>query len=127
MKLGVMLQYWDTRNDVRLLVAELSQRFEVVLFAQERDQIFFENSPYEVRYVGDRSWFWKRFWGYCFLIFGHIPRSRRNYYADEYFKLESLPPSQRWRIRLVLSLSRISPKFLSFDAYARHLAPQAKA
>ena len=127
MKLGVLVQYWDSRNDVRLLVAELAKHHDLVLYVQERDRKQFENSPYEVRYVGDRSYFWSRFWGYAFLFFGHIPRSRRNYYVDEYFKLEWLTPFQRLRMRLVLSLSRLSPKFFSFDNYIRRLASQAKA
>jgi hypothetical protein len=126
MKLGVLLQYWDTRNDVRLLVAELARRFDVVLLAQERDRKLFENSPYAVRYVGDRSWFWSRFWGYCFLLFGRIPRSRRNYYIDEYFKLEALTTGQKLRVGALLRLSRVLPKWFSFDAYARRLAPQAR-
>jgi hypothetical protein len=98
----------------------------VVLLAQERDRKLFENSPYQVRYVGNRSWFWSRFWSYGFFLFGRIPRSRRNYYIDEYFKLESLPPAQKLRVRTLLGLSRILPKWFSFDAYARRLAPQAR-
>jgi len=127
MKLGVLLQYWDTRNDVRLLVEELARRFDVVLLAQERDRKALEKSPYTVRYVGDRSWFWSRFWGYLFSIFGHIPRSERNYYIDEYFKLEWLKPAQKFRAGLMLQLSQILPKCFSFDAYARQLAGQSCA
>jgi hypothetical protein len=127
MKLGIMLQYWDSRNDVRLLVEELARRYEVVLLAQEKDRKLFKDSRWNVRYMANRGWFWPRFWGYLFMLFGHIPRSQRNYYVDEYFKLEQLPPGQKLRMQLLLGLSRIAPKFLSFEAYARRLASQAKA
>jgi len=126
MKLGVMLQYWDTRNDVRLLVEELARQHQVVLLTQENDRKLFKDSPWPVRYMRKRSWFWPRFWSYIFMFFGHVPRSQSNYYVDEYFKLESLTPRQRLRMRLVLDLSRILPKFFSFDAYARLLAPQVQ-
>ncbi len=126
MKLGVLLQYWDTRNDVRRLVDELSRSHEVVLLAQERDRKFLQDSPYQVRYVGERGWFWRRVWRYLFLLFGHIPRSERNYYIDEYFKTESQPFSQKLRMRAFLALSRRLPKWFSFDALAWRLAPLAR-
>jgi len=126
MKLGVLLQYWDTRNDVRLLVQELSRRYEVVLLAKEQDRKSLSNVPNEVRYVKDGSWFWPRFWSYIFLLFGRIPRSRRNYYIDEYFKMEALPFWQKLRVGVFLGLSRFLPKWFTFDAYACRLASQAE-
>jgi hypothetical protein len=120
LKLGIVIQHYDARNDVRELVDLLAKQHEVVLFAEEqaaRRRGALREASFRKRLrLTDR--FWLQVWNF----FGALPASRNNFLVTELFKLAPLPPLRRAiaaaRLRLRLRL----PSLMSFDFLLDRLA-----
>lgn len=121
LKLGVVIQHYDARNDVREMVDLLAKQHEVVLFAEER-KVRDVTAPCEMRAFQQRTRLTDRFWLQVWNLFGALPASRNNFLVTELFKLAPLPPIRRTiaaaRLRLRLTL----PSFMSFDFLLDRLA-----
>jgi hypothetical protein len=121
LKLGIVIQHYDARNDVRELVDLLARDHEVVLFG-EAAKLRAIQAPCEkrafVQFVGPGA----RVWLQLFNFFGTLPQSRNNFLITELFKLSTVPPVRRaiaaarlrWRMRL--------PSLISFDVLLDRLA-----
>jgi hypothetical protein len=120
-KLGIVIQHYDARNDVRELVDLLATKHEVVLFAEARKLRDVE-ARCEKRAFRQRMRLSDRFWLQLWNFFGTLPASRNNYLVTELFKLAPLPPLRRAiaaaRLRLRLRL----PSLMSFDFLLDRLA-----
>jgi hypothetical protein len=121
LKLGIVIQHYDARNDVRELVDRLAREHEVVLFA-EASKLRDVEAPCEKRAFRQRMRLTDRFWLQVWNFFGALPASRNNYLVTELFKLAPLPPLRRAiaaaRLRLRLRL----PSLMSFDFLLDRLA-----
>lgn len=114
MKLGIVIQHYDARNDVRDLVDLLARDHEVVLFGH-KDKLASIDTRLIRRSFRQKNRPANAFWSQAFNLFGNIPASRANFLVTELFKLASLPPWHRAiaaaRLRLRLGL----PSLVAFD------------
>lgn len=122
MTLAFAVHFFDFRNDVRVLLAELVKRHRIVLLVRPEDEKQIrEQAPEgcEIRLVRERvNSRWNGLWDRLFLQFGKLPKSRQNFYLMEIFKI-SLNPNEAARKR---ALGRLAwrmrlPAVLSYDQY----------
>jgi hypothetical protein len=120
LKLGIVIQHYDARNDVRELVDLLASQHEVVLFASESD-LRSVHSGCERRAFRQRFSVAHRLWQKCFALLGHVPASRDNFFVTELFKLSSVHGPRRWWNAFRLRLRMMLPSLVSFDFYLDRL------
>ncbi len=126
MTLAFAVHFFDFRNDVRVLLAELVQRHTIVLLVRPEDEAQIrEMAPAgcQIRLVRERvASASNALWDRLFLQFGRLPKSRQNFYLMEIFKISINPDAAvrqralarlRWRMRL--------PAWLSYDRYLNNL------
>jgi hypothetical protein len=125
MKIGLAVSFFDFRNDVRKIISELSLHSEVVIFCLARDRQMIEKkipanvANVEVRLIQERrTGLRSRLLEKCFHIFKRLPKSRRNFYLMEHFKI-SLNKNrwQRLYATFMLELSYRLPGIFSYDRY----------
>jgi hypothetical protein len=122
MKIGLAVSFFDFRNDVRKIIAELSRSSEVVVFCLERDKSDIEKripGNVELRLISERrGGLRNRILEKLFQIFKRLPKSRRNFYLMEHFKI-SLNKNrwQRLYAILVLEICYRMPGIFSYDRY----------
>lgn len=112
---GVVLQYYDSRNDVRWLLQELERAANVVVFASAGEAARIEGKHNVRTFQPAPRHYWSALWTRLFRWCGRIPRSRENYYITELTKTSWLPEKEqagaqrrlRWRMRM--------PQVFSFD------------
>lgn len=122
MTLAFAVHFFDFRNDVRVLLAELAKRHRIVLLVRPEDErLIREQAPEgcEIRLVRERvNSRWNALWDRLFLQFGRLPKSRQNFYLMEIFKISLNPDAAArkralgrltWRMRL--------PAVMSYDQY----------
>ena len=94
MKIGFLISFFDFRNDVRIVINELTKTNEVAVFAKtEQVSIFKQHMPdgVECRTIReDTGSFKNRFAERMYLLFKKLPASRNNYYLMETFKSVNL-------------------------------------
>ena len=128
-KLGVIVQYYDFRNDVRRLIAELGERYEVVIFGKAEDAQHIDGR-YEFREIkaAKRS-ARNRLWNAAYLLFGNLPGSKESYYRWRRRNLDSERGGSKVRQqRAILELAVRLPELIDFDTYVQHLdfSPQTR-
>lgn len=121
MKLGIVIQHYDARNDVRELVELLASDHDVVLFGHEQ-KLRDISAPCEKRAFRQHKRFTDRIWLQLFNLFGELPASRNNFLITELFKLCKLSPLRRWIASTRLRLRMHLPSLLSFDFLLDRLA-----
>lgn len=131
MKLGLVVHFFDFRNDVRQWINELSKLHELVLFVRPQDRESIEAMApegLEFRLIEEKkSSFWNRFWEFAFRFLGKLPESRQNYYLMEQFKFSItdnpalIRKASRW-----LDFSMALPKILSYDRFLDQLSYTSK-
>lgn len=126
MKIGLVVHFFDFRNDVRQWINGLSQREEIVLFIRKEDQKSMESllpPNAEVRIIDERkSGIWNKIWEMLFRFLGHLPKSRQNFFLMEQFKISiSATPAQQASAFRLLNLTMRLPKWLSYDAFVNKL------
>ena len=119
-RLGIVIQHYDARNDVRELVALLAREHDVVLFGAAH-KLAPVDCRWEKRAFRQRPRVPHRLWQQLFNLFGELPASRDNYLVTELFKLAALPPARRRLATLRLRLRLLLPTLVSFDALLDHL------
>jgi hypothetical protein len=121
MKLGIVIQHYDARNDVRELVELLARDHDVVLFGAE-EKLRDIKAPCETRAFQQRKRLSDRIWLQLFNLFGELPASRNNFLITELFKLAALPPFRRWIASTRLRLRMHLPSLMPFDFLLDRLA-----
>lgn len=126
MKIGFVVSFFDFRNDVRRVIAEVSKHHEAVIFgrAENRGEIL-RHLPdgLEFRVINERkSSSWNSFWMKAFILFKRIPKSRHNFFLMELFKAShTSDPIVRKKNYAIIEWVRRLPKIISYDAYLKGL------
>ena len=128
MKIGVLASYPDTRRDICDLLNLLSQEHNLVLYARD-----FEAKKFSLLLTAATvitvtpsigfTRFFKILWQFVYLVLGQIPVSRYNYYMTEHIKLlnSGYKKGPKFIQSTLLSLSKITPKIISYDQYLNGL------
>ncbi|MFN0276213.1 MAG: hypothetical protein ACKVPJ_10730 [Chitinophagales bacterium] len=126
MKIGVVLTFFDFRNDVRKVLEIMAYSNEVTVFARSEDQeLISKQLPGKVglRFIKEkiqntRNTILER----LFLLFKKLPKSSQNYFLMEAFKIQNNPnikaQKKGWRI---LRLQKVLPKIFSYQQYIKLL------
>lgn len=121
MKIGLILQHYDRRNDVRKLVALLSEQDEVVLFCRPRD-IHLADDALEARLmVAARNSIRNRVWNGIYSVFGNLPKCEDKFYQWKRRSLASERSKAGLSARVLLEFATRLPTIIDFDRYLRHL------
>jgi len=130
MKIGVLAQYLDTRNDIFEILNILRVEHEIVIYVRQTDlgkiRITIPSSITIVPICtfSTLSKLYLLLWQYIYLVFGRIPASSYNYYMTENVKLQN--PHMRKLQKIAQStlvwLSKKSPHLISYDYYLSRLA-----
>ena len=120
--IGILINHYDARNDIRDLVAEIARSHRVILLSKEKSLTHPLPSGVELRplipkngikiYLGTRFFRW----------FGKLPKSKENYYINELFKLSRLGYIQQKIGILKLRLQRYIPRFIDINKLLRFLS-----
>lgn len=125
MAIGIMLTFFDFRNDVRKVITEMATKAEIVLFIRPEHVSLI--TPYlqlgfTYRIIQEyKPGFRNKLAHLLFLLFRRLPKSRENYFLMEEFKSQSLPPHLKKKAKRALLLQRILPKWMSYDFYLNML------
>ena len=113
--IGILINHYDARNDIRDLVAEIAQSHRVVLLSKENNIKHPLPVGVELRPLVSAHSYKRKFWTRLFIWFGKLPRSRENYYINELFKLGRLSPTQQTFGKIKLNLQMWMPRFMSIN------------
>jgi hypothetical protein len=129
MKIGILAPYLDTRSDICDLLNLLNQDHTIVLYIRDSDMKKFDGLFNDIPLVSIPSvagftTFFQLIWQYLYLLLGRIPVSRYNYYMTERIKLlnSGYKKWPRFVQASLLSLSKITPKIISYDLYLHGLS-----
>ncbi len=121
--IGILINHYDARNDIRDLVAEIARSHRVVLLSKEKSLDHPLPTGVELRPLVSVYLNKRKFWTKLFSWFGKLPRSRENYYINELFKLGRLSPVQQTLGKIKLNLQMWMPRFMSINTLLPILAP----
>ena len=130
MKIGFVVSFFDFRNDVRRVIAEVAKQHEVIIFGrpENRDEIL-RHLPegLEFRLINEKKRsFWNTLWIKIYILFKRIPKSRHNFFLMELFKasLTSDPKILKKNHEIIKWVRRL-PKVISYDFYLKYLQYQS--
>ncbi|MBE9466381.1 hypothetical protein ACFP1I_24545 [Dyadobacter subterraneus] len=124
MKIGVLPHYLDTRKDLVDLLNLLGKEHDVVAYIRESDvqkvgRLLPGITIISIPALTGIFRIFQILGQYTYLLFGQIPASQNNYYLTEHIKL--LNSSYKKWSKLIqsylLSLSKMTPKIISYDQY----------
>ena len=126
MKIGFVVSFFDFRNDVRRVIAQVARHHTVVVFGTARDAaITRRHLPQQssFRVINEKkNTFGNYVWERIYFLFRRIPGSRHNFYLMEYFKASlAKERSQRLKNYLLIRLIKLLPRLISYDTYLDHL------
>jgi hypothetical protein len=113
--IGILINHYDARNDIRDLVAEIARSHRVVLLSREKTLAHPLPAGVELRPLVSVHPNKRNFWSKVFSWFGRLPKSRENYYINELFKLGRLSPFRQTIGKLKLNLQMWIPRFISIN------------
>jgi hypothetical protein len=119
MKIGIVAQYLDSRNDIRKVIELLGEKNKVFLFVRKND-LKISIPGVQVREIrAKKSTFKNNILLRIFILFGIIPKSKNNYYITEAFKIANTKTSSylKFEKKSLLAFSKFLPSFLSYDNY----------
>ncbi len=132
MRIGLVVHFFDFRNDVRVMITELlRQGHQVVVFHGKDDaELIKRHAPegVEFRPIDEKVTSVKnKLWEQSFSWMGKLPESRRNFQLMELFKI-SLHPSEaaRDRARKRLFMRMRLPETVGYDTYLKNLTYSGK-
>lgn len=122
MAVGMMLTFFDFRNDVRQLITRLLKHDEIILFirAEHEEQIKkFTALGFQYRIINEYTAGNKNALATkLFTALRKIPASRENYFLMESFKAAGASTEAlQKRAKNIIRLQRTSPKWISYDRY----------
>jgi hypothetical protein len=121
--IGILINHYDARNDIRDLVAEISRSHRVVLLSKEKTLVHSLPAGVELRPLVSVHLNKRKFWSKVFSWFGKLPRSKENYYINELFKLGRLGPFRQTFGKFKLRLQMWMPRFMTINQLLPILAP----
>lgn len=130
MKIGFVVSFFDFRNDVRRVIAEVAKQHEVIIFGrpENREEIL-RHLPkgLDFRLINEKKQnFWNTLWIKIYILFKRIPKSSHNFFLMELFKasLTSDPKILKKNHEIIKWVRRL-PKMISYDFYLKQLHYQA--
>lgn len=122
MTIGLMLTFFDFRNDVRALIKSICINHKVVVFIRkEHEQLIqkFMIPGMECRIIDEHLTTKKNiFYTRLYLLFKRLPKSVKNYYLMEAYKGVGLKDiNQRKKAKQLLKYQQAAPHFISYDFY----------
>lgn len=126
MTLGLMLTFFDFRNDVRALIKSLCLEHRVVVFIKREHEPLIQKyiiPGMSYRIINEyQKTTLNSLYGKLFLLFKKLPKSKSNYYLMEAFKAGGLVDEvqQRKAFRL-LKYQQLLPHFMSYDWYLNRI------
>lgn len=126
MKIAFAVSFFDFRNDVRRVIAEVARQREVVILGKpEQASAIQKHLPegVEFRIIDEQKpSIWNSLWERLYLLFRRIPRSSANFFLMELFKASHQPNAEaRAKALRIFNLMRRLPKFISYDFYLDRL------
>lgn len=126
MRIGVVVHFFDFRNDVRQWIEALAKLHTLVLFVREEDEQavrLMVSADMEIRLIKERkSSLWNRFWELAFRFLGKLPESLQNFYLMESFKISVInSPEKARKATRLLQFSMGLPRMLSYDGFIQNL------
>ena len=126
MKIAFVVSFFDFRNDVRRVIAEVARQHQVVVFGRsEQAESIQAHLPegVEFRLIQERrGTLGNKIWEKLYLLFRKIPRSRANFFLMELFKASNQPDrATRAKARRLVQWMRFLPKVLPYDTYLNQL------
>jgi len=113
--IGMLINHYDSRNDIRELVAEMARSHRVVLLSKEKTLAHPLPVGVEFRPLVSIHLNKRKFWSKVFSWFGRLPKSRENYYINELFKLGRLSFFKQKIQKIRLNLQMWMPRFISIN------------
>ena len=122
MRLGIIVQFYQFRNDLRRLIQRLNQKYEVVLFTNS-DIIDDANASPDVREIKARKRGKRNLLvDWLYELSGNRPADRKNFYNYQLRILDATPGRLQWNSsRLRLELARWFPTIMKYDSYIQCL------
>ena len=121
--IGILINHYNSRNDIRDLVAEISRTHRVVLLSKDKFLAHPLPPGVELRPLVSQKHLKLFFWSRFFRWFGKLPRSKENYYINEIFKLSRLNRIRLFFEKSKLSLQMCMPRFFSINQLLPILSP----
>ncbi|WP_247236063.1 hypothetical protein [Telluribacter sp. SYSU D00476] len=126
MKIGFVVSFFDFRNDVRRVIAEVASQHQVVVFGKAQNAEAIQRhlpKGVEFRVINERKKsFLNYLWERIFLLLRAIPRSRHNFFLMELFKASiTTDPVRRKKGYRILRWVRLLPKVVPYDMYLDRL------
>ncbi len=127
MTVGFVVSFFDFRNDVRRVIAEVSKNHDVIIFGkpEHRDEIL-RHLPDGIafRLIDERTeGMWNKLWVMLYVLFKKIPKSTENFFLMELYKASITPDhvlkAQNYRL---LGWVRRLPKVIAYDFYLNRLS-----
>ncbi len=122
MKIAFVVSFFDFRNDVRRIIAEVARQHGVVVLGHADQAGTITNhlpKGAEFRPIQERKASgWNRFWERAYLLFKQIPKSENNYYLMQLFLASNATTeAQKSKALKILRWTKRLPKVLSYDRY----------
>ncbi len=127
--IGIVLEHFDLRSDIREIISQLSSIYKVVVFGKSADSEKFNRhirDGVEFREIRENLPSQGNFIKRLYTIFKKIPKSRQNYFLMQEFKLQSLPKQVKRKARLQIELQKVMPKVMDYDYYLERLPYSGK-
>src|SRR5687768_4013902 len=126
MRIGIVAQYLDSRNDIRDFIISLSQKAHVCVYLNKKDLHLSKLLPdVEIRQINVSipKNIRNHFFRYLYMGFGRIPKSKTNYFYTELRKLKHANISTKTVIerRTALFFTKYFPSLLSYDDYLNNV------
>ncbi len=126
MKVAFIVSFFDFRNDVRRVIAEVAKQHGVVVLGSPEQASSIERhlpEGIEFRIIQERkATVWNQVWERLYLLFKQIPRSENNYYLMQLFLASNAPTEiKRKKAIRILRWTKRLPKVLSYDNYLDRL------
>ena len=116
--LGILINHYDARNDIRDLVEYLSQKHKIVLIGPAggvHSSLLIKGVEFRPSKSARPLYGW--FIAQLYRHFGFIPKSRDNFYINELFKLERLPFYRRLIAKISLTIRMYTPVRINPEVY----------
>ncbi len=126
MKIAFVVSFFDFRNDVRRVIAQVAAGHEVVVMGRaDQEERIRRHLPVNVEFreIDERkNTLWNQLWERVYFLFRAAPKSRSNFFLMELFKASNTaaPRQQRKSLRLFHWMQRL-PKFIPYDYYLDRL------
>lgn len=113
--IGILINHYDARNDIRDLVSEISQTHRVILLSKDKSLSHSLPKGVELRPLIATKFIRRQFWTKVFAWFGKIPKSKENYYINELFKLGRLTFFRLFIQKIKFYLRMNMPRFFNIN------------